>query len=213
MTKTAKILFMLLIFGVASITFTSVYGDKAADRIEKLHGQIDKLHKSVDVLHESRVKFLENIDARIEALEQKREAKNNGLVERIQNILTKIDNKQERIISLGGNITDTIPYNLTITPINGTSVSGCEKTTLGCESPLNSTMALGGTITFHNTDNVAHTWYSGLPSDDDFGSVFASSLVLPGNAYEWTPDTVGNQPWSCIVHPWITNIVTVVTGY
>ena len=101
----------------------------------------------------------------------------------------------------------------TIEPIAGSGVPGCETTPEGCSIPNELTVVVGSTIIFANTDNVAHTWLSGLGSDDDGGSVFNSSLVLPGQNYQWIPDTVGDQPWYCIIHPWITgNIIVVETG-
>ena len=92
----------------------------------------------------------------------------------------------------------------------GSSVSGCEDTEEGCFIPSVATVDVGGKVIFSNTDNVAHTSVSGLISDDNSGSVFDSSLLLPGNTYEWSPTKVGEYPYFCIVHPWMIGTIIVV---
>src|SRR3989338_3785997 len=41
------------------------------------------------------------------------------------------------------------------------------------------------------------------------GEVFNSSLVMAGSSYEWTPTTVGEVPYFCMVHPWMTGLIVV----
>ena len=98
---------------------------------------------------------------------------------------------------------------VTTEPVPGSGVPGCETTPEGCNNPNEVVVDVGGKVIMSNTDNVAHTWLSGSPSDDDGGSVFNSSLVLPGQTYEWSPDTVGEYPYFCIVHPWMLGVITV----
>ena len=54
---------------------------------------------------------------------------------------------------------------LKITPITGSSDPnlGCEVD--GCYSPSPATVDVCGVVIFSNTDNVAHTFSSGVPSD------------------------------------------------
>ena len=217
MKGTTKLLVFLVVLCAASITVTTVYADEITDRIENLQEQVTELQDRIDVLREKRDSFAAKIDAKIDVLEQRRDAKSANLNDRIQNLINKIDDKQELMISLGANVTDTVlpdtaPYNIIVSPVAGSGVQGCEVTTQGCESPRNPYMMLGGQITFDNTDNVAHSWVSGSPFDEDAGSVFASGSASPGQAYLWSPSEAGKQSWFCIMHPWITNTVTVLAG-
>ncbi len=94
---------------------------------------------------------------------------------------------------------------------SGSSVSGCEDTEEGCFLPSVATVGVGGTVIFSNTDNVAHTSVSGLISDDNSGSVFDTSLLLPGSTYEWSTTEVGEYPYFCIVHPWMLGTIIVIS--
>ena len=99
---------------------------------------------------------------------------------------------------------------VTIVPVPGSAVPGCEETEEGCNIPNNAIVDLGGKVIMSNTDNVAHTWVSGVITDaDSVGAVFDSSLVLPNQVYEWTPNAVGEYPYFCIVHPWMIGLITV----
>ena len=98
---------------------------------------------------------------------------------------------------------------VTIVPAAGSSVSGCETTPEGCNIPDPAIVDVGGTVIMSNTDIVAHTWVSGYASDDVGGLVFNSGLVLPGQTYQWSPDTAGEYPYFCIVHPWMLGTITV----
>jgi predicted secreted protein with PEFG-CTERM motif len=98
---------------------------------------------------------------------------------------------------------------VTVENAAGSSVSGCEDTEEGCFLPSRAIVDVGGKVIFSNTDNVAHTSVSGLISDDDAGSTFDTSLLLPGNTYEWSPTEVGEYPYFCIVHPWMVGTIIV----
>ena len=72
------------------------------------------------------------------------------------------------------------------------------------------TVDVNGKVIFSNTDSAAHTFTSGMATDSDsVGVVFDSSLVMAGNSYEWTPTVVGDQPYFCIVHPWMAGMIIV----
>ena len=65
-----------------------------------------------------------------------------------------------------------------------------------------------GVVIFTNPDTVAHTYTSGTPEGGPDG-VFDSGLVVAGASYEWTPTTVGEQPYLCIIHPWMKGVIIV----
>ncbi|QLH05634.1 PEFG-CTERM domain-containing protein [Nitrosopumilus oxyclinae] len=99
---------------------------------------------------------------------------------------------------------------VTVIPAAGSGSPGCEETPEGCFIPMIATVDVGGKVIFSNTDSAAHTFTSGEATDSDsVGVVFDSSLVMAGNTYEWTPTEVGDQPYFCIVHPWMAGIITV----
>ena len=71
------------------------------------------------------------------------------------------------------------------------------------------TIAMGGTVTWENTDNAAHTVTSGSPADGPDG-VFDSSLIMAGGAsFSHTFDAVGTYDYFCMVHPWMAGSVIV----
>ena len=97
---------------------------------------------------------------------------------------------------------------ITIEPVAGSGVPGCEDEPEGCWSPNTATVDVGEVVIFSNTDNAAHTWTAGSPSDGP-SDEFESSLLIAGNSYEWIPDTVGEFPYFCMVHPWMQGLIIV----
>lgn len=97
---------------------------------------------------------------------------------------------------------------VTVIPASGSSVPGCEETAEGCNIPKEATVDVGGKVIFSNTDSAAHTFTAGTaaegPSDE-----FDSGLVMIGSSYEWIPTTVGEFPYYCMVHPWMTGLIVV----
>ena len=99
---------------------------------------------------------------------------------------------------------------VTVTPAAGSGSPGCEDTAEGCFLPSTATVDVGGKVIFLNDDSAAHTFTSGEATDaDSVGAVFDSSLVMAGNSYEWSPTEAGDQPYFCIVHPWMAGVITV----
>src|SRR3989338_7491182 len=98
---------------------------------------------------------------------------------------------------------------VTITPAPGSGAPGCEETAEGCYIPKEATVDVCGKVIFSNTDTAAHTFTSGAATDETPGEVFNSSLVMAGSSYEWTPTTVGEVPYFCMVHPWMTGLIVV----
>ena len=99
---------------------------------------------------------------------------------------------------------------VTIEPTEGSGTEGCEETPEGCFIPSTATVDVGGKVIFSNTDNAAHTFTSGIATDaDSVGTIFDSSLVIVGMAFEWSPTETGDVPYFCIVHPWMTGMIIV----
>jgi len=97
---------------------------------------------------------------------------------------------------------------ITIEPVAGSGVPGCEEEPEGCWIPNTATVDVGGVVIFSNTDNAAHTFTAGTPSDGP-SDVFETSLLIAGDSYEWTPDTAGEFPYFCMVHPWMQGLIIV----
>ena len=95
----------------------------------------------------------------------------------------------------------------TVTNAPGSSTPGCEETD-SCFIPSTVVIALGGTVTWENTDNAAHTATSGSPADGPTG-VWDSSLIMAGGSYSVTLDDAGTYDYFCMVHPWMEGTVIV----
>jgi len=95
----------------------------------------------------------------------------------------------------------------TVTNSPGSATPGCENTD-NCFIPSTVVITAGGTVTWENTDNAAHTATSGSPSDGPDG-VWDSSLMMVNGSYSVTLDDEGTYPYFCMVHPWMQGIVIV----
>ena len=95
----------------------------------------------------------------------------------------------------------------TVTNAPGSASPGCELTD-SCFMPSTVVIALGGTVTWENTDNAAHTATSGSPTDGPDG-VWDSSLMMVNGSYSVTLDEAGTYPYFCMVHPWMQGTVVV----
>jgi len=99
---------------------------------------------------------------------------------------------------------------VTITPISGSgSGSGCELTEEGCYNPSIATVDVGGVVIFSNTDNVSHTFSSGVPSDDVIGTEFNSGMLAPGDSAQWIPENIGEFSYFDMIHPWMQGTIIV----
>ena len=97
---------------------------------------------------------------------------------------------------------------VTIVPAAGSGAPGCEETADGCYLPSTATVDVGGVVIMTNTDSAAHTYTSGTPDGGPDG-VFDTSLLMVNNSFEWNPMTVGEQPYFCMVHPWMVGMIIV----
>ena len=97
---------------------------------------------------------------------------------------------------------------VTIVPAAGSGAPGCETEPDGCYLPSTATVDVGGVVIMTNTDSAAHTYTSGTPDGGPDG-VFDTSLLMVNNSFEWNPMTVGEQPYFCMVHPWMQGVIIV----
>jgi len=100
---------------------------------------------------------------------------------------------------------------VTIEPVAGSAVSGCEDTADGCYTPSTATVDVGGKVIFSNTDIKSHTFTSFIDLSDDttVGNEFDSGLLREGESSEWFPDTVGEVAYFCMIHPWMQGLIIV----
>jgi plastocyanin len=104
---------------------------------------------------------------------------------------------------------DTADYSeVLVVPTQGSGAPGCEEVQYGCYIPGTATVDLGGVVIFSNTDSAAHTFSAGTAADGPTGE-FDTSMVMAGQSYEWTADTLGEIDYFCMVHPWMVGQVTV----
>lgn len=90
----------------------------------------------------------------------------------------------------------------------GSSVPGCEETN-ECFMPANAMVDVGGTVTWSNDDTAAHTVTSGAAGEGGPDGTFDSSLLMPDTEFSYTFEEAGEYPYFCVVHPWMTGMVTV----
>ena len=88
----------------------------------------------------------------------------------------------------------------------GTSTPEC-KADNTCYLPYTLEVAAGTAVTWVNDDTAAHTVTSG--STEGITGLFDSGLVIPEASFEYVFDEAGTYDYFCIVHPWMTGIITV----
>ena len=99
-------------------------------------------------------------------------------------------------------------HEATVTNALGSSTPGCEDTADGCFIPSPVTIPIGGTVTWDNSDNAAHTATAGSATDGPSG-VWDSSLIMAGGSYSFTFEEAGSYDYFCMVHPWMAGLVIV----
>ena len=97
---------------------------------------------------------------------------------------------------------------VTVVPAAGSGSLGCDEVEYGCYIPGIATVDLGGVVIFSNSDSAAHTFSAGTAAAGPTGE-FDTSMVMAGNSYEWTADVLGEIPYFCMVHPWMTGLIVV----
>ncbi|MCV0392981.1 MAG: hypothetical protein K5790_06780 [Nitrosopumilus sp.] len=106
-------------------------------------------------------------------------------------------------------ITASVPvtYDGVISIPDGSGIPGCDETN-ECYLPSHVVVSAGEEITWSNDDTAAHTVTSGTPADGADGK-FDSSLFMAGGTFSVTLDEAGDYPYFCMVHPWMTGVITV----
>jgi plastocyanin len=74
-------------------------------------------------------------------------------------------------------------------------------------NPKDITVSIGTTVKWVNSDDTIHTVTSGTPETGPSGT-FDSSIINPGDSFEYTFNSAGIFDYYCIVHPWMTGSVT-----
>ncbi|MDX1596059.1 MAG: PEFG-CTERM sorting domain-containing protein [Nitrosopumilaceae archaeon] len=114
------------------------------------------------------------------------------------------------VIIMITNMPSSHAESVTISIPSGTSSPGCEETN-ECYIPNNITIHPGDTVVWTNDDSAAHTVTSGTAEDGPDGK-FDSSLFPAGETYSTTLQDLGEYPYFCMVHPWMTGNVFVTVG-
>jgi plastocyanin len=103
--------------------------------------------------------------------------------------------------SVAAVVTETVKISM------GSGSPGCEETN-SCYIPYEVSISTGSTVTWINIDNAAHTVTSGTPSGGPDG-LFDSSIIAMNSEFSYTFSESGMYDYFCIVHPWMTGIVSV----
>jgi len=95
---------------------------------------------------------------------------------------------------------------------NDLAAPGCLETEVGCYTPNTVVVDVGGVVTMTNTDEFGiHTFTAGTV--DGFtatpSEVFDSGILNVGNSFEYSPDTVGEIPYYCMLHTWMQGLIIV----
>ncbi len=109
-----------------------------------------------------------------------------------------------------GATTPTAFAEVTIIPDSGSGepTDDCLDVEYGCYKPGTATVDVGEKVIFSNTDSKSHTFTAGT-AVDGLSDEFDTSLLPAGGSFEWTPDTVGEFPYFCMIHPWMDGIIIV----
>jgi len=74
-------------------------------------------------------------------------------------------------------------------------------------------ISIGDTVVWKNGDQAKHTITSGTVEDGPDGKFGGSDFLVPGEFYKFTFTEKGRYPYFCLIHPWMTGVVTVTNGY
>ncbi|MDH5463963.1 MAG: PEFG-CTERM sorting domain-containing protein [Nitrosopumilus sp.] len=97
---------------------------------------------------------------------------------------------------------------VTISAAEGSGAPGCEETADGCYLPGTATVDVGGMVIMSNPDTATHTFTAGSPTDGPTGE-FDTGLLMAGGSFEYSPNTAGEIPYFCMVHPWMKGTIIV----
>ena len=101
------------------------------------------------------------------------------------------------------------PQTVSVSIPSETFTPGCENTN-SCFDPFSTSINAGDTVIWTNDDTLPHTVTSGVDlSDPDMGSLFGSDFMPSDDSFSHTFDTLGEYPYFCMIHPWMTGNVQV----
>lgn len=93
---------------------------------------------------------------------------------------------------------------------SGSSTPGCESAN-SCYLPYNKVVKAKEMVTWINNDSAAHTVTSGKVETSPSG-LFDSGLFIAGGKFQYVFETPGEYDYFCMVHPWMTGKVTVISA-
>ncbi len=99
------------------------------------------------------------------------------------------------------------PETHTVKIPDGAGIPECEETN-ECYVPNSLQVRVGDTVIWNNIDIAAHTVTSGS-IDEGLSEIFDSTFFMPGETFVFTFDEVGEYPYFCTLHPWMTGEVVV----
>ena len=70
-------------------------------------------------------------------------------------------------------------------------------------------ISMGDTIIWKNGDQAKHTITSGTVEGGPDGKFGGTDFLAPGQFYKFTFTEKGRYPYFCLIHPWMTGVVTV----
>jgi len=74
-------------------------------------------------------------------------------------------------------------------------------------------ISVGDTVIWKNGDQAKHTITSGTVEDGPDGIFGGTEFLVPGQSYKFTFTEKGRYPYFCLIHSWMTGVVTVTDGY
>jgi plastocyanin len=106
------------------------------------------------------------------------------------------------VVSCGDDSTPSSPTMPTPNGVSVSIVSGSSSLTTSAYNPNPITVQRGGSVTWINNDNTAHT------STSDTGA-WSSGTIAPGASFSATFQTSGSFAYRCTIHPNMIGTVTV----
>ena len=77
------------------------------------------------------------------------------------------------------------------------------------EASGNIEVVVGDTVVWKNGDQAKHTITSGTLEEGPDGIFGGTDFLAPGEFYSFTFNEKGSYPYFCLIHPWMTGVVTV----
>lgn len=77
------------------------------------------------------------------------------------------------------------------------------------EATGNIEILVGDTVVWKNGDQAKHTITSGTLEGGPDGIFGGADFLVPGDFYDYTFKKKGTYPYFCLIHPWMTGVVTV----